>query len=97
MTYKDAYHPQVKKDLKRLSPVFRESLKNRHIPAILVEPQKGQPLSGDLTGIFSWHVRSGGQEYRIAYVISEAIQTVFVLMVGKRGEFYKMLKKKIKA
>ncbi len=93
MTYKDAYHPQVKKDLKRLSPAFRDSLKNRHIPAILLEPQKGRPLTGDLSGIFSCHVKSDGQEYRIAYVISEDTQTIFVLMVGKRGEFYKMLKK----
>lgn len=37
------------------------------------------------------------QEYRIAYVVDEDAKTAFMLMIGKRGEFYKLLKRRIKA
>jgi addiction module RelE/StbE family toxin len=96
MMYKDEYHPQIKKDLKKLSPSLRETVRTEHIPAILSNPEKGEPLVGDLYGILSYHLTVIGQEYRIAYFVEEDTKTVFVLMIGKRGEFYKLLKKRIK-
>ena len=44
MTYKDEYHPQVKKDLKKLSPNLREAVRTEHIPAILSNPEKAGRL-----------------------------------------------------
>ena len=42
MTYRDEYHPQVKKDLKKLSPNLREAVRTEHIPTMLLEPEKGE-------------------------------------------------------
>lgn len=94
--YKDEYHPQVKKDLKKLDPKLRQIIKAEYIPEILSAPQKGEPLVGDLRDIRSYHFTFVKQEYRIAYVVQEEIKTVSVLMIGKRGEFYKLLKKRIR-
>jgi len=47
-------------------------------------------------GIFSYHLKFIRQEYRIAYVVDEDTKTVFMLMIGKRGEFYKLLKRRAK-
>ncbi len=96
MTYRDEYHPQIKKDLKKLSPNLREAIMTEHIPAILSNPEKGELLAGDLGGIFSYHLKFVRQEYRIAYVTEEGTKTVFVLMIGKRGEFYKLLKRRVR-
>ncbi len=96
MMYKDEYHPQVKKDLKKLSPNLREAVRAEHIPAILSNPEKGKPLAGDLSGISSYHLKFVRQEYRIAYVAEKGTKTVFVLMIGKRGEFYNLLKRRVK-
>jgi mRNA-degrading endonuclease RelE of RelBE toxin-antitoxin system len=96
MMYRDEYHPQVKKDLKKLSPNLREAVRTEHIPTILLEPENGELLTGDLSGIFSYHLKFVRQEYRIAYVADEDAKTVFVLMIGKRGEFYRLLKRRIK-
>ena len=95
MIYKDEYHPQVKKDLKKLSPKLRQIVREEHISAILLNPDKGKPLAGDLNGVFSYHLKLIKQQYRIAYCIEEKTKTVFVLMIGKRGEFYKLLKRRV--
>jgi len=42
MIYKDEYHPQVKKDLKKLSPKLRQIVREEHISAILLNPDKGK-------------------------------------------------------
>ena len=95
MIYKDEYHPQVKKDLKKLSPNLRKIIIKEHIPAILANPKKNELLVGDLSGILSYHLKFDRQEYRIAYVADKDTRTVFVLMIGKRGDFYKLLKRRI--
>ena len=53
--YNDQYHPQVKRDLKKLSSELRERIKTEHIPAILSHPEGGDTLVGDLKGIWSYH------------------------------------------
>ena len=75
---------------------MREAVRTEHIPEILTNPEKGRPLTGDLGGIFSYHLKFVRQEYRIAYVAEEGTNTVFVLMIGKRGEFYKLLKRRVR-
>lgn len=64
MMYRDEYHPQVKKDLKKTQS--------------------------------DYHLKFARQEYRIAYVADENTKTVSMLMIGKRGEFYRLLKRRIK-
>ncbi|NJL58379.1 MAG: type II toxin-antitoxin system mRNA interferase toxin, RelE/StbE family [Desulfobacteraceae bacterium] len=94
--YKDEYHPQIKKDLKKLDPKLRKTIEAECIPEILSAPEKGDTLVGDLRGIRSYHLTFVKKEYRIAYVIQEDIKTVSVLMIGKREAFYALLKRRIK-
>ncbi|MDY6991392.1 MAG: type II toxin-antitoxin system mRNA interferase toxin, RelE/StbE family [Pseudomonadota bacterium] len=98
MTYKDKYHPQVKKDLKKIAPNVREIIKTQYIPKLLLNPKQDEYLSGDLEGIYSYHVKIAKTDYRIAYIVeeNESAKTVFVLMIAKRGEFYNLLKQRVK-
>ncbi len=66
MIYKDEYHPQVKKDLKKLHPFLKETIKTEYIQEILSAPQNGEMPSGDMNGIHSYHFVFSRQEYRIA-------------------------------
>ncbi len=55
--YKDEYHPAVKKDLKKVDAPIREEIKATHIPTVLSDPDIGETLIGDLTGIRSYRFR----------------------------------------
>lgn len=92
--YKDEYHPQVKKDLKHLNPTLREMIKTQYIPEILANPTQSELLVGDLSGVRSYHFTFAQQRYRIAYMVEEHSQVVYVLMIAKRGEFYTLLRKR---
>lgn len=95
--YKDEYHHRVKHDLKKLHPRLRESIKTDHISKILAHPEQNEILSEDLCGIYSYHLMFDKQQYRIAYVINEQTETISVLILAKRGEFYRLLKRRIQA
>ena len=93
--YKDEYHPRVKQDLKKIDVSTREEIKTTHIPAILSDPNIGEMLTGNLSGIRSYHCKSSNQQYRIAYIVSETEKVVFVLMISKRESFYTVLKRRV--
>lgn len=94
--YKDEYHPQVKHDLKKLPAQLRELIKTEHLPTLLIHPEEGEGLVGDLKGIWSYHFSFLSQQYRIAYMINHSAEIVIILMIGKRGEFYQLLKRRMK-
>ncbi|MDY0096520.1 MAG: type II toxin-antitoxin system mRNA interferase toxin, RelE/StbE family [Candidatus Vecturithrix sp.] len=94
--YHDQYHPRVKHDVKKLHATLREAIQTQHLPDILAHPERGEPLVGDLKGIWSYHFSFGKQYYRIAYMIDHPTETVIVVMIGKRGEFYQLLKRRVK-
>jgi mRNA-degrading endonuclease RelE of RelBE toxin-antitoxin system len=93
--YKDEYHPQVKKDIKKIDTPLRKKIKNEFIPEILENPEIGVSLTGDLSGIQSYHFTYAKQQYRIAYIVNEDDKIVFIQMVAKRGDFYTLLKRRI--
>lgn len=95
LMYKEKYHPQVKKDIKKLDPQVRTKIKDLSIPKILENPQIGVNLVGDLTGVRSYHVIHGRQQYRIAYIVDDYDEVVYFIMVAKRGDFYTLLKKRV--
>ncbi|MBW1835335.1 MAG: type II toxin-antitoxin system RelE/ParE family toxin [Deltaproteobacteria bacterium] len=41
------------------------------MPIILLNPDAGEILSGDLKGTFSYHFKIAGQKFRIAYIKDE--------------------------
>jgi len=93
--YRDEYHPQVKKDLKKLDKSVKEKIKNKYIPEILENPESGVSLVGDLIGIRSYHFTYSKQQYRIAYFVDDDNKIIFIQMIAKRGDFYTLLKRRI--
>jgi addiction module RelE/StbE family toxin len=93
--YRDQYHPKVKKDLKKLDKRLRHEIETVHIPAILEEPEQGDELVGDLSGMRAYHFNYQKQTYRIAYVVDETVSIIFVMMIGKRENFYTILKRRL--
>jgi len=95
MSYKDAYHPNVKSDLKKLDKSVTRQIHHVHIEAILLNPFAHEKLHGDLEGVVSYHFRMNKVEYRIAYSVDESEQIVYFLMIGKRENFYEILKRRL--
>lgn len=93
--YRAEYHPKVKKDLRKIDPPIREKIRSEHIPKILTNPEIGEELVGDLKGSRSYHFTVSKQQYRIAYIVDEKANVIFVQMIGKRGDFYTLLKRRI--
>ncbi len=94
--YDAEYHPRIRKDLKKIDPSIRETIRCEHIPLILSNPEVGKSLAGDLSGTYSYHFKIANQEFRIAYIVDEKDKKVFVQMIAKRGDFYTLLKRRIK-
>ena len=95
MMYKDLYHPKIKKDLKKIDLPIKKKIQDEHIPIILSEPTIGEELVGDLQGVHSYHFKEAGQQFRIAYIVDEEEQTIYIQMIAKRGDFYTLLKKRV--
>ncbi len=94
--YEVEYHPGIRKDLKKNDPPICEKIRTDHIPKILSAPGIGENLAGDLRGTYSYHFKIAKQEFRIAYITDEKAEKVFIQMIAKRGEFYKLLKQRIR-
>lgn len=94
--YEAEYHPKIRKDLKKIDPPIREKIRTEHIPKILSDPGAGENLVGDLKGTSVYHFRIAKQEYRIAYLTDETAEKVHIQMVAKRGDFYELLKQRIR-
>jgi addiction module RelE/StbE family toxin len=93
--FRDEYHPQVKKDLKKIDKSFQLEIKDFHISKILKDPYIGDELTGDLAGIRSYHFKKDRVQYRISYIIDETKEIVNILMIGKRESFYDILKRRL--
>ena len=93
--YEAEYHPKIRKDLKKIDPSIREKIRTVHIPSILSDPGSGENLAGDLKGTSCYHFKVAKQEFRIAYVIDEKTEKVYIQIIAKRGDFYKLLKRRI--
>lgn len=93
LMYKDKYHPQVKKDLKKIDkPVQKDIVENQLIKILSNPDEAGNTLYGDLEGIKAFHFTKNKVEYRIAYIIDYEEKTVYILSIAKRENFYELLK-----
>lgn len=95
MSYKDEYHPKVKGDLKKLDKGVVKEIYDIHLENILYEPYRGEKLHGDLEGVLSYHFRKNKVDYRIAYSVEEDKKIIYIVMVGKRENFYEVLKRRL--
>lgn len=58
LVYKEKYHPQVRKDIKKLDKPLIKELLNKHLQIILENPiTVCDQLTGDLSGIYSYHFK----------------------------------------
>ena len=71
MMYKAIYHPQIKKDLKKIDPPIRDKIRTEHIQTIVSSPGSRENLAGDLKNTSVYHFRIAKQEFRIAYITKE--------------------------
>ena len=93
--FKDEYHPQVKKDLRKLDHSVVADIKTVHLSKILENPLSPDLLTGDLAGIYSYHFKKNKNEYRICYFVDTVSERVFFLMIGKRDNFYTMIRRRL--
>lgn len=82
-----------------ITPAAQKRLKrHRHAEAqlvhafsdIILHPERGSELKGDLSGYRSWKVRvKGSGEYRVLYHVDESRRTVVIHWVDTRENFYR--------
>jgi len=94
--YDIKYHPKIKKDLKKIDPSICKKIRTEHIPKIQSDPEIGDFLTGDLQGTLSYHFKIANQTFRIAYIVDEENKKIFIQMIGKRDDFYVLLKRRIR-
>jgi len=95
MSYKDEYHPKVRSDLKKLDKAVAKEIYDIHIGKILKEPLTSEKLHGTLAGFLNYHFRKNKVDYRIAYAVEENRKVIYFLMIGKRENFYDLLKRRL--
>lgn len=95
MSYKDAYHPKVKSDLKKLDKPVAKEIHDTHLDGILDRPFAGESLYGELKEVFSYHFRKNKADYRIAYTVDDEKKVVYFIMIAKRENFYDILKRRL--
>lgn len=95
MSYRIALSSSAEGDLKKLDKQSqRESLKA--LADIAEDPyQVGKRLTGVLGEFWSYHYSVVGSQFRIAYEIKDERLIVYVLQIGSRENFYKMLRRRM--
>ena len=81
MSYSVFIEKSALKNLKKIEPVFRNSITEK------IKKLQNNPRPKKLTGRDAWRVRSG--DYRIIYEIDDKKSTVLIVIVGHRRDIYK--------
>ena len=93
-TYKEAFHPKIKSDLKKIDKSVVKKIQTHHLEKIVDDPYRYETLKGVLSNLRAYHFKESGVEYRIAYEVTEN-QIIFYYMIAKRENFYKKIKSRI--
>lgn len=98
MTYELRTTPKVDRYLKKIKEKPLKDLFKQSIRDVIAEPYEvGERKSSDIADYFCCDFRYKGTSYRIAYDIKEEIETVVIVTVGVRENFYEDLKRYIKS
>ncbi len=81
---------------KKLPPTLREEI-DQQVDRICEDPSIGTQKSGDLRRVWVHKFSFVGQQYLLAYAIDEDKMTVTLLAIGGHQNFYRDLKKYLKA
>lgn len=93
-SYKQDFHTAFRKDIKNLDKPLRKIIFDT-LDKIAQNPTLGDSLSGDLMGIYSYHLKYRGIDYRIAYAINDNELLVYFISAGTRENFYKTIKRRL--
>lgn len=83
----------AKKDLKKLEKKVSIEIIKEAFPLLQQNPTVGNELSGNLKGLWSYHLIQKGIHYRIIYEIQEEI--IGIILIAPRENVYKKLKKRM--
>lgn len=83
------YRPGALRVVKKFTARERETYKTE-IHKIKELPESGRFLKGSLKGLRKWKYKVSSVPYRIVYCFEEGIITI--VAVGKRKDFYELLK-----
>lgn len=89
------FSPAAEKYLRKLKDKNLLNRLKEALRKISQNPQIGEPKSGDLTGLLGVDVYYNKTNYEIAYRFKDD-DTVLVILVGTRENFYNELKQYIK-
>ena len=89
--------PPAARYLKKLKEkTLREKFQSA-IDQLILDPYYGEPKTGDLSGIYCCDIFHNKTNYELAYtIIEEDSETVVVILVGARENFYEELKRHMK-
>lgn len=85
----------VKKDIRKLDKELQRIIEEKYFVDIEEDPFKAVPLSREFKGLWSYHFKYEGTQYRIVYEIYPEDQIVLVIMVGTREMFYQALRRRV--
>jgi mRNA interferase RelE/StbE len=77
---------EAKKNIDKLDPTVRKIVRNV-IESLAGEPEKGKPLSQNLSGLRSLRT----SDYRIIYRLRSGELLILVIAIGHRRDVYKRL------
>ena len=85
--YRVRYTPEATERIRKLHPVIKGEIRDG-IRALLNNPLAGHALHSELSGYWSYRVRT----YRIIYQINDDNTTLDVVFVGPRRNVYEELR-----
>ena len=83
ISYSPEIPPHVARVIRKLPPDLKKSVKEA-IRALAENPDLGNPLKGDLKGLWKYRVR----RYRIIYAPDRQARRLSIYAVGHRREIY---------
>lgn len=81
------------RQLKKYDKPIRTRIINA-LDQIAENPFIGEMLKGNLSILYSYHLKVAGVEYRIAYQVKEQELVIVIIQLGTREKFYEELKKR---
>jgi mRNA interferase RelE/StbE len=81
--YRPAVRPPAATVLRRLPPGIKRAVKSA-IREVVANPLAGEPLHGELEGLWKYRVR----KFRLVYQVDRAKRLVNILALGERRSIY---------
>ena len=81
--YRPDIPPHVAETIRRLPPDVKRRIGSA-VRALSADPNHGEPLRGNLKGLWKYRVRS----FRIVYAVNRAGRTLRIFAVGHRRGIY---------